>query len=173
MFRFRGQALTGSVAHIAMPPFAVRAIEESDEIEQLIPAALNLRDQYAELRNWISEYQNALDEEDERKQLKYEKVLKEVSRSLQVKYGAKEDGSTGLSISTAFFSLDLPRSLVDRVRNSFGVRSALCNLVLAPRGMKALEKLLAMLGESSSPLGRDVLLGLRSKYSIKHPVARA
>lgn len=167
MFRFRGQALTGAVAHISMPPFAVRAIEESDNIEQLIPAALNLRDQHTELRRWISEYQKALDEEDEGRQLKYEKVLKEVSRSLQVKYGAKEGGGTGLSISTSFFKLDLPKSLADRVRNSFGVRAALCNLVLAPRGMKALEKLLAMLGEGSSILGRDVLRGLQSKYSVK------
>jgi len=166
MFRFRGNALSGSVAHVSLPPIAIRAIEEADSIEQLIPAALNLRDQLAELRLWIVEYQVALDEEDERRQLKYEKVLREISRSLQTQYGAKEAGGTGMSISTAFFALDLPKSLLDRVRNSFGVRSTLCDLVLAPRGVKALEKLLVMFGEGKSLLGRDVLHGLQAKYSI-------
>jgi hypothetical protein len=166
MFRFRGQALSGSVAHVSMPPLAIRAIEDADNIEQLLPAALNLRDQHTELRLWISEYQDALDEEDERRQLKYEKVLRDISRSLQTQYGAKEAGGTGMSISTTFFKLDLPKSLLDRVRNSFGVRSTLCDLVLAPRGAKALEKLLAMLGEGKSLLGRDVLRGLQEKYSV-------
>jgi hypothetical protein len=166
MFRFRGQALSGSVAHVSMPPIAIRAIEEADNIEQLIPAALNLRDQLVELRLWISEYQVALDEEDERRQLKYEKVLRDISRALQTKYGAKEAGGTGMSISTAFFALDLPKSLLDRVRNSFGVRSTLCDLVLAPRGEKALGKLLAMFGEGKSLLGRDVLHGLQAKYPV-------
>jgi len=166
MFRFRGQALSGSVAHISMPPIAIRAIEDADNIDQLLPAALNLRDQHAELRHWLSEFQDALDTEDERLQLKYEKVLRDVSRSLQTQYGAKESGGTGMSISTAFFKLDLPRSLLDRVRNSFGVRSTLCDLLLAPRGAKALEKLLAMLDEGKSQLGRDVLRGLQAKYSV-------
>jgi hypothetical protein len=167
MFRFRGQTLFGSVAHVSIPPLAVKAIEDADNIEQLIPAALNLRDQHKELRLWISEYQCALEEEDERRQLKYEKVLRDISSSLQTLYGAKEAGGTGMSISTTFFKLDLPRSLLDRVRNSFGVRSTLCNLVLAPRGAKALEKLLAMLGEGKSPLGRDVLNGLQARYSVR------
>ncbi|WP_152543605.1 hypothetical protein [Methylibium sp. T29] len=172
MFRFRGLALSGSVAHVSMPPLAIRAIESADNIEQLLPAALNLRDQNAELRTWISEYQDALDEEDERRQLKYENVLRDISRALQAQYGANEAGGTGVSISTAFFKLDLPKSLLDRVRNSFGVRSTLCNLVLAPRGAKALEKLLAMLGEGKSLLGRDVLQGLQARYSV-NPAAGA
>jgi len=166
MFRFRGQALSGSVVHASMPPLAVKAIEDADNIQQLLPAALNLRDQHAELRHWISNYQEALDEEDESRQLKYEKVLRDVSRSLQSRYGARDAGGTGMSISTSFFKLDLPKSLTDRVRNSFGVRSTLCSLVLAPRGVKALEKLLSMLGESKSLLGRHVLLGLQTRYSV-------
>lgn len=166
MFRFRGQALSGSIAHVSMPPIAVRAIEDADNIEQLLPAALNLRDQLAELRLWISEYQDAIDEEDERRQLRFEKVLRDISRALQTQYGARETGGTGISISTAFFQLDLPKSLIDRVRNSFGVRSTMCDLVLAPRGAKALEKLLAMFGEGKSLLGRDVLHGLYARYSV-------
>lgn len=171
MFRFRGRAFSGSVAHISIPPLAVRAIEDSDNLEQLLPSALNLRDKHVELRRWLAEYQAALDVEDEGQQLKYERVLRDISRSLQAQYGAKDAGGTGVSISTSFFKLDLPKSLVDRVSNSFGVRSTLCNLLLAPRGLKATEKLLAMLDEGKTLLGRDVLLGLQSKYSVEASAA--
>jgi len=159
--------LTGAVAHIAVPPLAVKAIEDSENIEQLIPAALNLRDRYLGLRSWLAEYQKALDEEDEGQQLKYERLLREISRSLQVQYGAKDSGGSGLSLSTFFFKLDLSRSLVDKLRNSFGVRSALCDLVMTARGNKAIERLIAMFGEGKSLLGRDVLGALQSRYSAK------
>jgi hypothetical protein len=166
MFRFRGGTLSGAVAHVSIPPLAVRAIEDSESIEQLLPAALNLRDKNVDLRHWIAEYQKAMDEEDERRQLRYEAVLRDIARAIQAQYGARDSGGTGMSISTSFFTLDLPKSLMDSVRNSFGVRSTLCSLVLAPRGVKAIEKLLTMLGEGKSLLGRDVLRGLQSKYSI-------
>lgn len=165
MFRFRGRQISGSVANFSLPPLAVKAIEDSDNIAQLIPSALNLRDQHKELREWLASYQWALDLEDEAAQIGYEKVLRDVARSLEVKYGAEKGGGTGISISTAFFKFDLPRSLVEGVRNSFGIRSTLCKLVMAPRGQKALEKLLLMLGEGRSLLGRDVLNGLRLRYS--------
>jgi len=95
--------------------------------------------------------------------------LRDLAQSLKVAYGADKSGETGVSISTAFFSLDVPRSIVDKVRNSFGVRSTLCKLLMAPRGQKALEKLLAMLGEGRSLLGRNVLQELRSRYSADEP----
>jgi len=169
MFRFRGREISGSVGHISVPPIAVRTIEESDNIAQLIPAAINLRDRYRGLREWLGRYQEAIDIEDEKDQLAREKLLRDLAQSLKVAYGADKSGETGVSISTAFFSLDVPRSIVDKVRNSFGVRSTLCKLLMAPRGQKALEKLLAMLGEGRSLLGRNVLQELRSRYSADEP----
>lgn len=165
MFRFRSREISGSVGHISVPPIAVQAIEESDNIEQLIPAAINLRDRYRELREWLGRYQEAIDLEDEKDQLKHEKLLLNLAQSLKVTYGADKSGGTGVSISTAFFNLDVSRSIVDTVRNSFGVRSTLCKLLMAPRGQKALEKLLSMLGEGKSLLGRNVLQELRARYA--------
>lgn len=167
MVRFRGKSISGSVAQISVPPIAVKVIEDIDNIEQLIPAALNIRDKHAELRSWIARYQQAIDEEDEGQQMKHEKVLRDISRSLQVQYGAMEGSTSGISLSASFFQLDLPKSLLDKVRNSFGVRSSLCKLVMAPRGVKALEKLLAMLGEGKSLLGRDILIALQARYSAE------
>lgn len=173
MFRFRGQQLSGSVAHMSLPPIAVRAIEDSDNLAQLVPAALNLRDQHRELREWLAHYQEAIDLEDEKEQLKRESLLRDVAQSLRVKYGAEKSGGTGLSISTAFFKLHVSRFLVDAVKNSFGVRSTLCKLLLAPRGEKALGRLLTMLGEGKSLLGRNVLQDLQARYSGESTAAGA
>lgn len=165
MFRFRSQQISGSVAHISLPPLAVKAIENSDNVAQLIPAALNLRDQHRELREWISSYQQAIDLDNERGQLRYEKALRGVAQSIKVKYGAEKDESTGLSLSTSYFKVDLRRSVLDRIRNTFGVRSTLCKLVTAPRGQRAVHKLVSMLGEGRSLLGRDILKELQRRYS--------
>jgi hypothetical protein len=172
MFRFRSQEVFGSVGHISVPPIAVRAIEESDNIAQLLSAAINLRDRYRGLREWLGRYQDAINIEDEKDQLAHEKLLLDVGRSLKVAYGADKSGETGVSISTAFFNLDVSRSIVDTIRNSFGVRSTLCKLVMAPRGQKALEKLLSMLGEGKSLLGRNVLQELRTRYAADERTVR-
>ena len=169
MFRFRSREISGSVGHISVPPIAVRAIEESDDVAQLIPAAINLRDQFRELREWLGRYQEAIDIEDEKAQLAHEKLLLDLAQSLKVAYGADKSGETGVSISTAFFNLSVSRSIVDKVRNSFGVRSTLCKLLMAPRGQQALQKLLSMLGEGKSVLGRNILQELRSRYAADEP----
>jgi hypothetical protein len=169
MFRFRGREIYGSVGHVSVPPIAVRAIEESDNIAQLIPAAINLRDRYKGLREWLGRYQDAIDIENEKDQLTHEKLLLDLAQSLKVTYGADKSGETGVSISTAFFNLDIPQSLLDKVRNSFGVRSTLCKLLMAPRGQQALKKLLSMLGEGKSLLGSNVLQELRSRYATEEP----
>lgn len=166
MFRFRSQGLTGSFATVAIPPLAARVIEESSDLEQLVPAAINLRDQNVELREWIAKYQAAIDEEDERRQMKHERILRDLSKALQSKYGLEKSGSTGISISSAFFRFDISRSIVDTVKHSFGVRSTLFRLAMAPRGVKALEKLVRMLGEGQSSLGRDTMSALQSRYSL-------
>jgi hypothetical protein len=166
MLRFRSQGLSGSVAHVSVSPLAVKAIEESASPQDLLPAALQLRNDYTELRHWIGEYQRALDQEDERQQLKYEKVLRAIAETLERQYGARDSGGTNMSIGTSFFQMAVPQTWIDKVRNSFGVRSVLCNLIMAPRGMRAIEKLVAMFGEGRSLLGRDVMVGLQSRYSI-------
>jgi hypothetical protein len=167
MFRFRSQRMAGSVGHISLPPLAVQVIEEADCLEQLIPTAINLRERHSELRAWLASYQAAIDEENESKQMKHERLLRDLSRSLQNRYGADSGGSTGISISVAFIQGAIPRAMVDRLVNSFGVRSTLSKLVLAPRGQKAMKRLLTMLGENNSSLGRRLLPELHSRYSVE------
>lgn len=169
MFRYRGSRMSGTCGQLVLPPVPVQVIEEATTIDDLIPIACNVRDKHVGLRSWLAEYQAALEEEDERKQLKFEKTLSKLGKSMEVKYGADKAGSLGISLSAAIFKVDVPRQLVDGVLNSFGIRATLSDLVLAPRGQKALSKLLAMLGEGQSALGREIQIGCNSRYASPTP----
>lgn len=165
MFRYRAERLTGTFGHMVLPPVAVQVIEEASSLDDLLPVAIQIRDQNAALRSWLSEYQAAIDEEDERKQIKFETTLASLAKSMEVKYGADKAGAVGISLNTAFIKIDVPRSIVDGIRNSVGIRATLSNLILTSRGHKAIDKLLGMLGAGGSTLGRDITSALRVRYA--------
>lgn len=165
MFRYRAERLTGTFGHMVLPPVAVQIIEEAASLEDLLPVAVQVRDQNSALRSWLSEYQGAIDVEDERKRIKFETTLASLAKSMEVKYGADKAGSVGISLNTAFFKIDVPRSIVDRIRNSIGIRATLSNLILTSRGHQAIGKLLTMLGEGRSALGREITSALHVRYA--------
>ena len=165
MFRYRNERFGGAMARVVLPPIPAYIIEESNSVHDLIPVAVQMRDKYVGLRQWLAEYQQAIGEEDEKKQLRFEQTLTAVGKSIQVKYGAEKAGSLGISLSAAFFKADVSRRLVDGTLNRFGVRSTLAKLIMAPRGQQALTKLIGMLGESKSSLGRTVLLSCQKRFS--------
>ena len=165
MFRYRNERFGGATASVVLPPIPIHIIEESNSIHDLIPVAVQMRDKYVGLRQWLADYQRAIEEEDERKQLRFEQTLTAVGKSIQVKYGAEKAGSLGISLSAAFFKADVSRRLLDGTLNRFGVRSTLARLIMAPRGQQALIKLIGILGESKSSLGRTVLLSCQKRFS--------
>jgi hypothetical protein len=169
MFRYRDDQFSGSVGQVVLPPIPVHVIEESSSLHDLIPTAVQMRDQHTHLREWLAEYQRAIDEEDERKQIKFEQTLVKAGRSLQTLYGAEKDGFIGLSLNAAFVKVDAQRSLVDGLASRFGMRSTLSKLMLAPRGQKALVKLLSMLGDASAPSSRRLLMACQTRFGLAPP----
>jgi hypothetical protein len=164
MFRYRDANFDGACAALMLPPVPVEAINEAATIKELLPAALSLRDKYAPLRDWLRLYQEALDQEDERTQLKFEKELRSTAKGIEHRYADCDSGTSRLSISLRWFELSVPPGLYHAVRNRFGVRASLSNLILAPRGERALQKLLRMFGEGRSLLGGAVLRELNARY---------
>ncbi len=166
MFRYRGEQLSGTRGHFSLPPIPVQVIEEADSIHDLIPIAVRLRDQNVELREWLAGFQRAIDRENESKQMTYERTLADIARGVASKYRDDKSGSMGVSINVGFLKFEVPRKLSDFVRGSVGVRATVSSLLLSPRGENALEKLLSMLGEGRSQLGRDVFEGCRQAYAV-------
>lgn len=167
MFRFRSSQLSGTIGQVALSPFPVQIIEEAGSVQDLIQVALQLRAEHQKLRDWLREYQVAINEEDERKQIRFEKALRSVAASVQARYGASKAGSVGVSISATWLKLDVPQTLIDRARNSFGVRATLTDLLLSGRGQQALTKLLKLLDANHTKLGREVEAACRARYSTK------
>ena len=167
MFRYRSGDAEGTTASFQVPPVAVRIIEEATSLSDLIRTALESRESYSRLREWLAEYQHALDVEDEKNQLKFEQTLRLVADGIESSYRDKADGRTGISVSVGWFQFGYEKAVAtyQRARNRFGVRSALMSLALSARGEAAIRKLLEMLGEGSSSAGWDVLQFAKKRYS--------
>jgi hypothetical protein len=170
MFQYRDDRFGGSVGRIVLPPIPVLVIEESSSPHDLIATAVQMRDQHSHLREWLAEYQRAIDEEDERKQIRFENKLVAVGRSLQTMYGAEKDGSVGVSLSTTFLKVDAQRSLLDGIANRFGIRSTLSKFMLAPRGHNAVVKLIGMFGDPSTAVSRGLLTACEARFGLNPSV---
>ena len=172
MFKFRHGDIEGAHASFHLPPIAVDVIEASTSLNDLIQTAIQAREAYSKLRNWLSEYQKALDSDDEKKQMSYERVLKSVAQNVESQYQDSEDDSTGISLSVGWFQIGVPGKPIETIKNRFGVRSMLVNLMVSSRGEHALRKLLKMLNEGYSTYGKEVLTFMRTRYSQQKAISR-
>jgi hypothetical protein len=142
----------GIFGSLRLPPVVVQVIEEASTLSEVIPVALELRQSYAELRDWLAEFQRALDFEDVREVLARKKILLSVSDYLDHFSSRQSAGVTSVQISTDLqpkATLDA-RGLVNRAINRFGVRAQINRLVLIGPGRRAFHKFLHLLGESRS-----------------------
>jgi hypothetical protein len=142
----------GVFGSLRLPPVVVEVIEEASTLSEVLPVALELRKNYAELRDWLGKFQRALDFEDVREVLARKKILLSVSDYLDHFSSRQAAGVTSVQISTDLqprATLDA-RGLVNRVINHFGVRAQINRLVLIGPGRSAFHKFLRLLGEDRS-----------------------
>lgn len=125
---------------ILLPALVTEVIEQSENLEQIIPSAMNIREKYSNIREWITDYQETILSEDPKKILKFQKILNSVNKDLNDRRLGNDLGSTSVGIS--FFSIDLPTKSLPSPGRYFGIRGALNTLILNKRGNSALSKLL-------------------------------
>lgn len=146
----------GVFGTLRLPPIVVEVITEVATLGQLVSTAIALRNRYAELRGWLGELQHALDGEEVREILARRKTLQSVSANI--------DRLVGLNDSKGVASVQLGIDCQPKVtanlgyaatalRNSFGVRSQICRLILASPGRAAFRKMLRLLGEEHTERG--------------------
>jgi hypothetical protein len=150
-FKLYGRTGTeGIFGTLKLPAIVVEIIDESATLGQLVSTAIALRSRYAELRGWLGELQHALDAESVREVIARRKTLQSVSANVDRLVGqADPKGVASVQLGVDFqpkVSLNL-HSAVTAVRNSIGVQSHICRLILAPPGRNAFQKLLRLLGE--------------------------
>jgi hypothetical protein len=149
-----------------LPPIAIEVIGDSNEPDQLITVALQLRDKYKALRAWLGEYQRALDSEDPQDIRRNIRLLESIANDVDSKYSSRSEDAVKLSLGTTWLNLNVPvRSIIAKVQNKFGVRAMLSSLVFSKQGDDSLKKLLAMFGEKNTQLSMVVYQHLIRRYS--------
>lgn len=153
---FERTGTDGIFGTVRLPPIVVEVITKSATLGELISTAIALKSRYAELRGWLGELQQALDGEDLREVLARRKTLQSVSANIDRLAGQTD----GKGLASVQLGVDFQpkvtvnsRSVATALRNSFGVQSQICRLVLAPPGRAAFRKLLRLLGEDNTERG--------------------
>ena len=154
----------GYLARLHLPPVAALIIQEANKPDDLLKIAFQLRERYASLRQWLREFQAALDAGDVSDQLKREKILESVALNIDAKCSAfptSPEGDTTIQIGLEWLNASVnPAGFVNKVINLIGVRALMNRLVLAPAGANVVRKLAELFGEKNSALGRDLEFAL-------------
>jgi hypothetical protein len=147
---------TGFLARLSLPPVAALAVQEATSLDDVVPVALQLRREYAPLREWLGEFQAAMDAGQPADLLAREKVLQSVGRNIESMCSAFPVGDTTLQIGTSWLKMSLKTGdPINTLRNQFGVRAMINRLLLAPAGREVVRKLAGLCGEKRSRRGLD------------------
>lgn len=138
---------------LSLPSLALEVIAESKDREQLIPVALQLRDKYRRLREWIGEYQWALDTKPEdaaKKMAVLEAAASDIERLFTGSWWTKLSINLGMSLTDLIPALPIG-AIIQRNRPG-GIRSAVSKIIKRPCDEPLLEKLFTLLDCDSPKL---------------------
>lgn len=168
LFETKNEGSTQRSAMIVLPPVVVEVIEESKDVSDLVPVALQLRDKYMKTREWLKPVQEAVESEDAKTIAKYKKTLDIVSKDIDREINKSDAGKVTLKLGFCMPSISVSLGTLDGVMKNFGIRSTLNDQIFTKRGEKSLNKLLRMFGEEKSPIGLSVQNYFRERQIGKH-----
>lgn len=144
-------------AKFVLPPLISTIIEESNSFDDLFVVALQLRKDYENLRLWLKKFQEDIDTDNSKGILKQIKTLESIQKNIEAKYNPDKFGSLeiGFNILSLSPSVSIPFSL-NSFKNKIGIRSTINDLILKPAGNSSVKKLLKLLGEKNTKLGKLV-----------------
>jgi hypothetical protein len=155
IFQQLGKA--GFVGNVHLPPIVVEVIEASTDLSDLVATALQLRDNYKNVRKWLGQLQRDLSDESIKKVLAHEKRLQSIARHLDSYSSLTPQGDTTVQIGISWLKVTAKGgSPVNALKNLYGMRAEVNRLVLQPSGHKTIKKLLRMLGEERTKRGRKL-----------------
>jgi len=166
LFQYQNNFNTGQHATFSLPALMIKIIQESNDVDNLLEVSLQLREEYGDLRSWLKQFQIAIESDDPRKISKYSKTLKSVQKHIESKYSPNKYGE--LSLELDLFTLSPSASIpvnLNKIKNKFGIRSTLNNLILTKAGTKYLGKFFQLFGENNSSLSQKINTELLRNYS--------
>ncbi len=142
---------------INMLPLPIQVIQESNSVSDLISVALQLREEYQELRNWLGCYQQALSDGSYKGILKFQEILLSISQYIDSKMGVIDSSSPTFTAGMGVLKVTLKGQPINALKNQFGVRSMVNNLIVSHTGNSGLKKFLNFFGQKNTTVGLNVL----------------
>lgn len=144
-------------AYVNIPALPIRVIQESNYPEQIISIALQMREDFQDLRTWLKMFQNAMSTDDTEALLSYRKQLDSVSSYIEKKIG---NGSAAdpvtMEAGMGIFKIATQGNPIENIKNQFGVRATLNKLVFGGAGRMEIKKYVKMFGEKGSDVGYEI-----------------
>ncbi len=132
---------------------AALAIRESSSPKDLIVVALQLRKEYAELRDWLTEYQRAVENRDVSMIMRCERILRSVSSYVDAKLGKSGPAGPTFTLGWGAMQVALPVNPLQELKNRFGVQAQVNKLMFSQNSMQDLNKLLTLFGQRTTRNG--------------------
>ena len=144
-------------AYVNIPAIPLRVIQEADSAEHIVAVALQMRDDFQLLRDWLKLFQNAMGTEDTKSLLEFRKQLDSVSDYIDKKigFGAKSNPVT-MEAGVGIFKFVTQFNPIETIQNQFGVRATLNKLIFGGTGQAAIRKYIRMFDEQGSSVGYEI-----------------
>jgi hypothetical protein len=142
--------------YVNMMPLPIQVIQESNSPADLVTTALQLRDEYQELRNWLGCYQSAINNDDFSEVAQYQEILHSISKYVDSKIGAADSNAPTFTAGIGVLKIAIKGDPVNAIRNQFGVRSMVNKLILSKSGTADLKKFLGFFDQKKSAIGLKV-----------------
>lgn len=157
---------TGYYARLRLPPIAIQVINESNSAENLLEVAVQMRERYRTLREWLSEFQDALSAEDISEIQGRHRMLSQLGMALDGQSLGDTLGITTVQMgATALPKLTFKvGALVNSIRNQFGVRAQLNRILLTEPGSKAVKRLCGFFDQSNGKYALDLEHDLQKRW---------
>ncbi len=143
--------------YINIPAIPIRILQESQSAEQMISIALQMRDDFQALRDWLKMFQNAISEEDTKTMIKYRKELDSVSQYIDKKIGyGTSTNPVSMEAGVGIFKVAIKGNPLDSLKNQFGIRATLNKLILGSSGREEIRKYVKMFGVDGSATAYEI-----------------
>lgn len=135
---------------------AALAIRESSTPQDLFKVALQLRQEYTELRGWLTEYQHALEVNDVSATRRCQKLLRSASAFVEARLGQREASGPTFTIGLGLMQFSLQGSPLEGLLNRIGVRAQINRLMFGQTSSQDLAKLLQIFGQRTRSTGLKI-----------------
>jgi len=140
-----------------MDPLPIKVIRESACPADIPVVALQIRDEYQELRGWLGQYQQSINSGDYKEIQKHQKILNSISQYVDSTMGTTGTDSTTFTAGIDILKMAIKGSPVDALQNQFGVRAMINRLILGTSGNAEFKKFLKFFDHHNTNIGMKVI----------------